>query len=787
MENITQPLLPSKKFLKAGKFFIYLLVFLMPLFFLPWTTNVLDFNKQALLLFLVFLGLICWLIDCFISNRLKIRIDFLSLVVFIFLLVCGISTFFSLFRYGSFWGLPLAISPAFLSLLGLAVLYFIITNLFKKEEILFLFLILFLSSFLGAVYFFLQAFGRFILPFDFTKDISFNTIGTVSSLAIYFSLLLILFLPLLFFANRSLKIIFGLGGILFLVALILINFKTAWLVFLSGLVVLFVFGVLNLKRTGRVGFITITMALLVIASVFLFFRFPLQGLPSFPVELNVSYRGCFNVLQHFSLKDLILGSGPGTFLYDWSKYKPLDVNQTAFWLVRFNRAGSEILDRLITTGLLGLLAFFFLVFAFFRKILLFLKENKETIQQPQNSLDWFLVWGIFSVFIATVFGFFFYSANFLTFFFFWFLLGCISLLRKEEGKIFDFSSSSTRALLFSFAFVLILIMGIGFFILYSQKYAAEVKYFQGLRAWQKGDIDRSIVFISQAASLNPQMTVFWRDLSQVYLAKINQVIADVGLSREAKSSQVQGLISSAINSLIQATTIEPHNAANWSIRGFVYRSMIGVLDGAEDWAIKTYQKASELEPNNPYILTEIGLSYLSKSDLLTKQGEKERAVENLKLARDNFDKAISLKVDYAPAHYQIAMIYIREEKIKEAITKLEEIKQISPFDTGLAFQLGLLYYNDNQFENARNQFERAVLIDPNYSNAHYFLGLIYDRDGKKNEAISHFEKIEQLNPDNQEVKKILANLRAGKPALEGVVPSEPPVEEKPPERLEGKK
>ncbi|PIR71468.1 MAG: hypothetical protein COU43_02535, partial [Candidatus Nealsonbacteria bacterium CG10_big_fil_rev_8_21_14_0_10_37_25] len=79
---------------------------------------------------------------------------------------------------------------------------------------------------------------------------------------------------------------------------------------------------------------------------------------------------------------------------------------------------------------------------------------------------------------------------------------------------------------------------------------------------------------------------------------------------------------------------------------------------------------------------------------------------------------------------------------------------------------------------------RAILLDPNYSNARYFLGLIYDREENKKEAILQFERIEQFNPENQEVKKILANLRAERPALEGIVPGQPPVEEKPAEQLE---
>ena len=107
---------------------------------------------------------------------------------------------------------------------------------------------------------------------------------------------------------------------------------------------------------------------------------------------------------------------------------------------------------------------------------------------------------------------------------------------------------------------------------------------------------------------------------------------------------------------------------------------------------------------------------------------------------------------------------------------------IVPLDKGLAFQLGLLYYNDNQLEKAKAEFLRAISIDENYSNARYFLGLIYDKEGKKDLAIEQFEKIEKLNPESQEVKKILANLREGKSALEGIGPLQPPIAEKPPER-----
>jgi len=44
--------------------------------------------------------------------------------------------------------------------------------------------------------------------------------------------------------------------------------------------------------------------------------------------------------------------------------------------------------------------------------------------------------------------------------------------------------------------------------------------------------------------------------------------------------------------------------------------------------------------------------------------------------------------------------------------------------------------------------------------------------GNKTGAIEQFVAVEKLNPDNQDVKIILANLRAGKPAI-AQVPKQP--------------
>ena len=765
---------------KIAKISIYLLVFLVPIFFLPWTLNPLDFNKQILFLLLIFVALISWILKILASGKFEINLSFLNIPVLIFLLVYGLSTIFSLSSYGSFWGWPLNISAGFLTLLFFVFLYFIITNLLtKKREIFWLLFVLILSGFSVAIFTILQFFSKFILPWDFTKSISFNSIGTIYSLSLFLAALLPLIIVLALMTKKLVRFFLFLVAIIILVNLVLINFGTAWIVLVGETAILFVFGILNLKTTGS-QIVPLSMTLLVIALFFIILRFTLPGFPQLPPEILPSQKTEINIAKNSLLAKPVFGTGPGTFVYDYSKFKPKDINQTVFWNVRFGAGASEILDKVITTGVLGILSFLFILGSFFW---MGFKHLKEKSPATKDDSAWFLGLGIVSSFFGIFLGQFLYPWNFSLTLIFWLMLSGLVALDRRKIKAWEMQSSSKVSVGASLVLVLVLIFGIGILLVGAQKYYAEVKYFTGLQAFGANNPDLAIQNLEKAINFNPNLDIYWRDVSQLYLVKLNNLLRQKDLPQETIAAQAQNLIVLAVNSTKQATDLEPENVANWNIRGFTYWNIIGILPGAEDWALNSYQRAAELEPTNPYIFTEIGRTYLSKSDLAVQEKKEAEQKVNLDLASQNFQKALVLKSDYAPAQFLQAMVYVREGKTKEAIAKLEETKGIAPLDAGLAFQLGVLYYNDNQLDKAKGELERALRLDENYSNASYFLGLVYDKGGNKQAAISQFERVEKLNPDNEEVKKILSNLRTGKTALEGISPTQPPIEEKPPERF----
>ncbi|MDP2637216.1 MAG: hypothetical protein Q8P03_01235, partial [bacterium] len=121
----------------VSKWSLYLLVFLIPLWFLPFTQDILNFQKQVLLAVLVFLALIAFLARTVNAGELGIRLTWLHIPVLGVVLVMGISTLFSQWKYGSFWGWPLNVTDNFLTVFLFALVYFLVSFALENSSQLF--------------------------------------------------------------------------------------------------------------------------------------------------------------------------------------------------------------------------------------------------------------------------------------------------------------------------------------------------------------------------------------------------------------------------------------------------------------------------------------------------------------------------------------------------------------------------------------------------------------------------------------------------------------------------
>ena len=751
---------------------IYTLVFLIPLWFLSATVNVLDFNKQTLIVFLTVIAFILWLAKLLSQEELRWKKSKLNLAVLGFLLVYILATVFSLHPYDSLMGFSTHLSGGLINILSLVGLYFLIINSFKKEgdrrRLVFTFLG---SSVIASLFGLLQILNVFVLPFSFLKTASFNTIGTVNSLGIFaaislifsISLLLVKKLEVNFFKDVpeiGVKVFLWIFSAINFLILITLNFWVLWAVLGVGIFVLLILqtALRNIKITSLVPI----MVFLVFVLFFTLFKPALPISTNLPTEISLSHQGSMTVVTEVIKERPVLGSGPEGFIYNYAKYKPTSINQTAFWNTRFTNPAAEIFSLASDSGILGLLSFLLMIglagYLAIKKILDTDRKDKLNI-------------GLFSVWVALIAAWVLYPQNLTLIFLFWFFLALLVIdFSDKEGKL-NFGNSSKIALAVSLGFVVMILVFVSLFYLQGTKYLAEMKYKDGLTLVQAAEgLDAGINRIVQSTTINARDDKAFRSLAQLFLAKANQDLTNTELDKEEREDRARISASNAINSAVRATELNPLEMSNWLVRGDVYKKLIGFIGSSEKWAEVAFKQALGLEPLNPFVHTEIGRIYVTIADILTPEARtdneiKEKVALFLAEAQKYFDKAIEAKEDYSPAHFEMALVYDRQGRIEEAIDKMEKNLEFAPNDLGVAFQLSVLYYKNSQFDKAKTAFQQTLMLDPNFSNARYFLGLLYEKDGQIEKAIQEFEAIAELNPGNENIEVILENLRTGKPAL----------------------
>jgi hypothetical protein len=228
---------------KIINFCLVALVFLLPLIFLPFTTEIREFNKQALLFFMVTIMLGVWVVRILAVRGVSWVKTSLDYILFGYLLIYLVSSWFSIDKASSFLGYPGRFTGSFISVLVFVVLYFLIVNNVRGEKLVKR-ITKYLTVAIGIVmvYELFQILGLYILRFGFAKDRLFNPVGSSSvSMAVFMAFSLV-FIQWLWLSGKDLgkvkKITYGLLTIVGVVVMFLINAFIAWLILGLGMVVL---------------------------------------------------------------------------------------------------------------------------------------------------------------------------------------------------------------------------------------------------------------------------------------------------------------------------------------------------------------------------------------------------------------------------------------------------------------------------------------------------------------------------------------------------------------------
>ena len=121
-------------FNKILKVSLIALVFLFPVFWLPFSFEWIEFNKIYLMFFLGIIGILAWLLKMIIQEKtIRIRFSFIDWLVLGFMLAGILSAVFSTDRISSVFGTYGRFSNGFLALFSFICLYFLIRNNFDPN------------------------------------------------------------------------------------------------------------------------------------------------------------------------------------------------------------------------------------------------------------------------------------------------------------------------------------------------------------------------------------------------------------------------------------------------------------------------------------------------------------------------------------------------------------------------------------------------------------------------------------------------------------------------------
>lgn len=769
----------------ASRFAMYALLFLSPFFFLPWVSNSVYLGKQFLAAGLLSLAALFFTIKVLAGGEsftyTKMSGSFL---LFLLGLVSAASAYFSGARGLSFWGFGGSEPFAGISILLIILFYFLSLIYFHdtraREKAVALFgygaFVLFLGSLLVIL-------GAGLLRMEFLVRLfgsaGWNPFGTPNALALFAATVFSYASGYLAMGDARARregAIWTLNLILSIVLMLIIGFRLAYLVAAVSMVILLGLSFARyrgdfVKRSNLV-----LLGTVFFLSVFLF-RISLSSLVAFPSEIGPNVSLSFQIgasSMTESVKNFIIGSGPSTFAYEYARYRPEALNQTALWNVRFTSGYAALPTLMAELGLLGALSLvLFLIFHGVR----FLKGVFTS-----NDEDAAPITAAFLGTLAGIISFGAYPINFVSFLYliFFIALGVTALARARElERTFSFATLPHKALLASLALIC-LFLGSLFLLLTSARHLiAEMYYGSAVRTYMRQDTAKAFDRFNKAIQWYNE-----DEYSRTYAVALTDATLNRSRDNKADPASLQAEFQNAIALAQRATMMNPKDRENWLALGAVYERLIGVVSGAETAAQDAYGKIGELEPASPLSHLALGRVSLTAAQALQsaiasangRQGADQKAIDEAIKKRDAL--AVQAREELQKAQEKksnLEAVYLIREQLEEflgdkqkAIEQVIEARKLNAPNIDSLFTLGRLYYETSQYVNARAAFENIVKASPEHRNGLLYLTLAYDKTGMKGDALRVIQKLAGLEPENTLVRDINSNLEAGRDALTGV-------------------
>ncbi len=603
---------------------ISLLFIIFPLFFLTNTSDVFTLPKQILVIVFTLVLLIVISLKMVTEGKITIRSTPFNLPIVLLGVVVLASTILS----NGFYDSILQTVP----LIAILFLYFAVVNSVDDAPSFNLISYsLILGSVLSALVTIFHFLKIYIFPFPETHTQYFNTLGSTIQQGVY--LLPILMISIFFLTNFIKNKI--------------ANYELA------------IFSVSSLLLT--LALIVVVYEVVVQKVVVLPFMYGLQ----------IAFASISQDSQK-PLLSLLFGSGYGTFVTDFTRFRLPSFNlEKDIWNLVFFNSSTFFFELIATTGLFGIIAYFFLIYKVFK-----------TRLKRINILHLSII-GLLTVSFLIPF-------SFTSFFMLFMIMALyssylylqksdyvydiiISLVAFKQGLINVESAEDHRRhketrFLPGLIFVLIVLVS-GFVGYYTIRFLlSDMTFRQSFVYLSQNNGQKAYELQRQAIDQYSGRSDYYRVFSQLNFALANSLATSIANKQSPNTSQqtVVTLLQQSINSARQAVIISPLMATNWENLSQIYRNLINVGQNADQFSVATLTQAIALDPSNPQLYVELGGIYYQF-----------KQYDN---AQNQFQLAINIKRDYANGYYNLGHTLEAKGDLANALAAYQIVKTLTVND-----------------------------------------------------------------------------------------------------------
>jgi len=347
----------------------------------------------------------------------------------------------------------------------------------------------------------------------------------------------------------------------------------------------------------------------------------------------LGYRTSWVVAAEGFKRQPFFGLGPGRFSEAFIIFKPASFNASQWWATRFTRSTGFYFQWWTETGLAGLVLLGWLL----RHLT---KRAKTGLVALKNS---WLVLLILPLFLPS-------ASLFLFMLVFW-----ASLIEKRKEVTLP---SPALAVKIISGLTALLVLVAGYFTFRSL--SGEYLFYKFVRGIAAGSAqDRNYYQAVRKAPLAADFRLF---RSQIDISVLNNMLNNAAQENQTltdeQRTQLSLLAEEAIAEAKAAAALRPANVVAWENLAQVYRSLINLAEGADQWAVSAYLQAVSLDSTNPRLRTDLGGLYYS--------------LGNYEAAARQFEVAVNLKRDYANGWYNWAWSLKQQEKLGNAVNLMQQ-------------------------------------------------------------------------------------------------------------------